>query len=86
MGEAIPRKFRPQRKTVHINLSRLIERACRGEDIVIARRTPPVVRLVALRDEQGNRRPGALKGKLFCSPDVFAPLTDRELKDLGFEQ
>jgi len=44
-----------------------------------------VVRLVALQDEQGNRKPGALKGKLFCPPDVFAPLTDRELKDLGFE-
>jgi hypothetical protein len=26
-----------------------------------------------------------LKGRLFCPPDVFAPPTDRELKDLGFE-
>jgi prevent-host-death family protein len=68
------------------DLSRLIQRACRGEDIVIARGNKPVVRLVALQDEQGNRKPGALKGKLFCPPDVFAPLTDRELKDLGFEQ
>jgi len=67
------------------DLSRLIQRACRGEEIVIARGKTPVVRLVALRDEQGNRKPGALKGKLFCPPDVFAPLTDRELKDLGFE-
>jgi prevent-host-death family protein len=67
------------------DLSRLIQRACRGEEIVSARGKTPVVRLVALRDEQGNRKPGALKGKLFCPPDVFAPLTDRELKDLGFE-
>ena len=67
------------------DLSRLIQRACRGEEIVIARGKTPVVRLVALRDEQGNRKPGALKGKLFCPPDVFAPLTNRELKDLGFE-
>jgi hypothetical protein len=44
-----------------------------------------MVRLVALRDEDGNRKPGALKGSLFCSPDVFAPPTDRELKDLEFE-
>ncbi len=64
------------------DLSRLIQRACRGEDIVIARGK----KLVALRDEQGNRKPGALKGKLFCPPDAFAPLTDRELKDLGFDQ
>jgi antitoxin (DNA-binding transcriptional repressor) of toxin-antitoxin stability system len=68
------------------DLSRLIARACRGEDIVICRGKTPVVRLVALRDAQGNRKPGALKGKLFCPPDVFAPLTDQELKDLGFEQ
>ena len=67
------------------NLSRLIQKACRGEHIVIACGKTPVVRLVALRDEHGNRKPGALKGKLFCPPDVFAPLTDQELKDLGFE-
>ncbi len=67
------------------DLSRLIQRACRGEEIVIARGKTPVVRLVALRDAQGNRKPGALKGKLFCPPEVFAPLTDQELKDMGFE-
>jgi prevent-host-death family protein len=67
-------------------LSRLIQKACRGEDIVIARGNKPVVRLVALRDEQGNRKPGAWEGKIFCSPDAFAPLTDRELDDLGFGQ
>jgi hypothetical protein len=44
-----------------------------------------MVRLVALRDEDGDRKPGALKRRLFCPPDVFAPPTDRELKDLGFE-
>jgi antitoxin (DNA-binding transcriptional repressor) of toxin-antitoxin stability system len=73
-------------KQAKADLSRLIQRACRGEEIGIARGKKPVVRLVALRDAQGNRKPGALKGKLFCPPDVFAPLTDQELKDLGFEQ
>ena len=29
-------------------LSRLIEKACRGEDVVIARGSKPVVRLVAI--------------------------------------
>jgi antitoxin (DNA-binding transcriptional repressor) of toxin-antitoxin stability system len=67
------------------DLSRLIQKACRGEDIVIARGKKPVVRLVALRDAQGNRKPGAWKGKVFYTPDAFAPLSDRELKDLGFE-
>jgi antitoxin (DNA-binding transcriptional repressor) of toxin-antitoxin stability system len=67
------------------DLSRLIQKACRGEDIVIARGKKPVVRLVALQDEQGNRKPGAWKGKIFYTPDAFAPLTDQELNDLGFE-
>ena len=66
-------------------LSRLIQRACRGEEILIARGKKPVVRLVALRDAQGNRRPGAWAGKVSYTPDAFAPLTDQELKDLGFE-
>ena len=68
------------------DLSWLIQRACRGEEIGIARGKKAVVRLVALRDAQGNRKPGSLKGKLFYTPDAFAPLTDREMKDLGFEQ
>jgi prevent-host-death family protein len=67
------------------DLSRLIAKACRGEEIVITRGKKPVVRLVALQDEHGNRKPGALKGKLFYTPDAFAPLTDRELSDLRFE-
>jgi prevent-host-death family protein len=67
------------------DLSRLIAKAYRGEEIVITRGKKPVVRLVALQDEHGNRKPGALKGKLFYTPDAFAPLTDRELSDLRFE-
>ena len=58
---------------------------CRGGEIVISRGKMPVVRLIALRDERGNRKPGAWKGKAFYTADAFAPLTDRELKDLGFE-
>jgi antitoxin (DNA-binding transcriptional repressor) of toxin-antitoxin stability system len=62
-----------------------LRRPGRGEEIVIARGKKPVVRLVALRDEHGNRKPGAWKGKISYTPDAFAPLTDRELNDLGFE-
>jgi prevent-host-death family protein len=74
--------------TIHkakTNLSRLIRKACRGEDIVIARGSEPVVRLVPIADMRGNRKPGALKGKISYTPDAFDPLTDQELKDLGFE-
>ena len=74
--------------TIHkakTNLSRLIERACRGEEIIIARGKKPVVRLVAIEDQRGDRKPGAWKGKISYTEDAFAPLTEQELNDLGFE-
>lgn len=74
--------------TVHkakTQLSRLIEKACQGEEIIIARGKTPVVRLVALPAAQKPRTPGGWKGLLSYTPDAFDPLTDQELKDLGFE-
>lgn len=65
------------------DLSRLIQRACGGEEIVIARGKKPVVRLVALVDAQGNRKPGALKGKLKVGPEFFEPLPPEELDAWG---
>jgi prevent-host-death family protein len=55
------------------NLSRLIDRAARGEDIVIARSGKPIARLTALAREP-RRRPGALKGHLRITADFDAPL------------
>ncbi|PYX03115.1 MAG: hypothetical protein DMG86_04695 [Acidobacteria bacterium] len=43
--------------TIHkakTQLSRLIEKACRGEEIVIARGSEPVVRLVPIADKHGG--------------------------------
>jgi antitoxin (DNA-binding transcriptional repressor) of toxin-antitoxin stability system len=75
--------------TIHkakTQLSRLIEKACRGEEIVIARGKHPVVKLVALPGaRKGKRIPGAWKGKISYTSDAFDPLTDQELEDLGFE-
>ena len=68
--------------TIHkakTNLSRLIEKACRGEEIVIARGSQPMVRLVPIADAKGNRKPGALKGKLKVGPEFFEPLPPEEL-------
>jgi antitoxin (DNA-binding transcriptional repressor) of toxin-antitoxin stability system len=62
------------------DLSRLIAKACRGEEIVIARGKKPVVRLVAIEDNKGQRRPGALRGKLKVGPEFFAPLPPEELE------
>jgi len=65
------------------DLSRLIQRACRGEEIVIARGKKPVVRLVAIEDKQGQRMPGALRGKLKVGPEFFEPLPAEELDAWG---
>lgn len=70
--------------TIHeakTNLSRLIEKACEGEDIVIARGSEPVVRLVPIVDLKGRRQPGILRGKLQIGPEFFEPLPEEELKE-----
>lgn len=68
--------------TIHqakTNLSKLIEEACQGEEVVIARGQEPVVRLVPIADTKGHRKPGALKGKLRVGPEFFEPLPPEEL-------
>jgi len=69
--------------TIHqakTNLSRLIEKASEGEEVVIARGSRPVARLVPLGEVKGKRRPGALKGKLVVEAEFFEPLPEHELK------
>lgn len=75
--------------TVHqakTNLSKLLRKAEKGEEVVIARGNKPVAKLISIDDKKLKKRiPGRLKGKIWCAPDAFAPLSDTELKDLGFE-
>ena len=61
------------------NLSKLIARARRGEEVVISRGKTPVVRLVPIGAVQGRRQPGVLRGKLRVGPEFFAPLPPAEL-------
>ena len=68
--------------TIHAaktNLSRLIERACAGEEIVIARGPQPVVRLVPVMRSAPKRQFGALKGKVRLGDEFFEPLPADEL-------
>jgi prevent-host-death family protein len=68
--------------TIHeakTNLSKLIEQACQGEEVVIARGPEPVVRLVPIADVKGRRQPGALRGKLRVGAEFFEPLANEEL-------
>ncbi len=67
-------------------VSRLIKKACQGEEIIIARGKRPLVKLVALPlVRKGLRTPDIWKGKISWTADAFDPLTDQELRDLGFE-
>lgn len=68
--------------TIHrakTNLSRLIEEACKGEEIVIARGKKPMVRLVPVANHRGERKPGRLKGKFKVGSEFFEPLPPEEL-------
>ena len=62
------------------SLSRLVERALAGEEIVIARNGEPLVKLVPVPKERQPRVPGRLKGKVWMSPDF--EFTDAEIEEL----
>jgi prevent-host-death family protein len=74
--------------TVHqakTNLSRLLEEASSGQEVIIARDKIPVAKLVPIGAERKTRVPGKFAGQLSQSDDAFDALTDRELTELGFE-
>jgi prevent-host-death family protein len=64
------------------HLSRLVDRAAAGDDIVIARAGKPVARLtkVETTDDTGPRKPGMFAG-LKISDTFFDPLPDDELSE-----
>ncbi|MFN7938617.1 MAG: type II toxin-antitoxin system prevent-host-death family antitoxin [Bryobacteraceae bacterium] len=69
--------------TIHqakTNLSRLIERAERGEEIIIARGKKPVVRLVPVSAPAKKRTPGMFKGEFTVGKAFFESLPPEELE------
>jgi len=62
------------------SLSRLVERALAGEDVVIARNGQPLVRLVPIPKQREPRLPGRSKGRIWIAPD-FDEMSEEELKD-----
>lgn len=58
------------------HLSRLVDEAASGREIVIAKAGKPVAKLVPLTPEKKPRRLGFLKGKIAVTPDFDAPLPD----------
>lgn len=74
-------------KTVNMHeakthLSRLVEEAAAGEDIVIARAGKPLVRLVAIAAPAGPRQLGLLAGHVVESSDAWT--VDPELEALFY--
>lgn len=63
-------------------LSKLIEAALSGEDVVIQKAGKPAVRLVPVAPAGTPRRPGAWKGKVRMAPDFDE--TPEELVDLYY--
>jgi prevent-host-death family protein len=66
-------------RTVNIHaantqLSRLVDAAAAGEEIIIAKSGKPVARLGPLADARRKRRLGVLAGKLRVPEDFDAPL------------
>jgi prevent-host-death family protein len=56
------------------HLSRLLERAAAGEEIVIARAGKPIARLVAIQEDLRPRVPGSMEGQFVVPDDFDAPL------------
>ena len=68
--------------TIHeakTNLSKLIERAERGEEVLIARGKKVVARIVPIAPSPGARRLDVLRGKFRVTSKFFEPLPDNEL-------
>jgi prevent-host-death family protein len=65
-------------------LSRLVERALEGEEVIIARAGTPVVRLVPIRRDDSPRQGGQWKGKVRIAPD-FDSLPDDIARSFGID-
>ena len=68
--------------TVHkakTQLSELLARVEAGEEIILARGTQPIAKLVPLHAPSKQRRFGALRGLISVGPEFFEPLPEEEL-------
>ncbi len=61
---------------VPLELSRLLERALAGEEVVITRDDQPVLKLTRVSTAKPRRRPGSAKGLIVMADDFDAPIED----------
>ncbi|MFB3777440.1 MAG: type II toxin-antitoxin system Phd/YefM family antitoxin [Bryobacteraceae bacterium] len=62
------------------HLSKLLEKALLGEEIVIARAGKPVARLVRVAPPGGKRKLGTARGRIWFSEGWDAPMSQKELR------
>jgi|ERR1700721_2513983 prevent-host-death family protein len=77
--------------TVHqakTHLSRLLKEAEAGKEVIVTRGSEPVAMIVPIRKPEAEQLPfrlmGAYAGKIRYDDDAFDPLTDEQLKELGW--
>ena len=79
--------------TVHqakTNFSRILREVEAGKEVVVTRGKKPVARIVAVeppvaRAELPFRLLGAFRGKIQFEENAFAPATDEDLIEMGFD-
>lgn len=63
-------------------LSRLVQAALDGREVIIARNGEPVARITPYAPARPKRKPGAWKGKMWLAGDWDSPETNRMLQKL----
>lgn len=59
-------------------LSKLIEKVKKGEEVIISKYNKPVVKLVLIEELKSKRRLNTAKGRIVMSEDFDSPLEDFE--------
>jgi prevent-host-death family protein len=74
-------------RAAKLHLSRLIEQACAGEEVIITRGDTPVVRLVPIEqvplEPAKPRVPGSMRGQVPVTDAFWEPLPPEELAAWG---
>jgi prevent-host-death family protein len=65
------------------HLSRLIEKAAKGEPFIIAKAGKPMVKVTAVEEEKPKKRTGFMKGQ-FTVPDDFDTMMSAEIEEMFY--
>jgi prevent-host-death family protein len=78
--------------TVHqakTHFSRLLKEAEAGKEIIVMRGKKPVAKIVAISEPAAEKVPfrliGAYRGRIHADDEAFAPASDEDLIEMGFD-